>query len=245
MKVTYATKHGKKHSDSQDCILINNQVINNYAGNLEAKLDRICIADGVGGVPGGYEASSYLLSHFAEKQGLSTGLELRDYLFELNDSLIQYASGLTNKKAMASTMTGLIVIDNKLWMFHAGNTRIYACVDGSIVQLTTDHSNYQALLSDGLINKTDENADKNVIYCCFGTGKRDYLNAIQVGELQLSAVPEYLIFTSDGIHDHVSGEEFGKALRDNLDDRNKILDLMQKAEENGTTDDCTVIIARV
>lgn len=57
---------------------------------------------------------------------------------------------------------------------HAGNTRLYAVSDKEIVQISTDHTNYQAMVVDGVVAKDEEHIGKNVIYCCFGTGNREY-----------------------------------------------------------------------
>lgn len=245
MKITYVSKTGKSKSESQDCILVNDQVINNYAGNLEMPLERLCIADGVGGVPGGYEASSFVLNKFLKDKSYKSGEELRRSLVSINDELIKYASGLEGKKAMATTFTGIARIGAEVWLMHAGNTRLYSWAGEKLEQLTTDHTNYQAMVKTGAIEPDDSCMDRNIIYCCFGTGKREYLSALQVEQLRLGYVPEYIILTSDGIHDHIDNERFGQILKENLDDRNKILALLACAEENGSTDDCTIVIARL
>ena len=98
---------------------------------------------------------------------------------------------------------------------------------------------------DRPFDKDEEYIGKNVIYCCFGTGNREYLNALLVEEIKKDFRPEYLLFTSDGIHDYIEANEIKKLLDENLDDRNKILALLDEAEKNGSGDDCTVVIARI
>jgi len=245
MKITYASRHGKGKTESQDCILVNDDVINDYAGVIEIPLKRLCIADGVGGVPGGYEASSFVLRHFLDNKQYKSGEDLMKHLIQINDDLIEYASNLEDKKAMATTFTGLVRIDKTIWLMHAGNTRLYAYADGRLEQLTVDHTNYQAMVVDGIIKSDDKHMARNIIYCCFGTGKREYLNALQVEELTLGYVPELFVLTSDGIHDRLECCDIERILNDNLDDRNKILTLLDEADKHGSTDDCTVVIARV
>lgn len=255
MKITYVSKHGLTKEESQDCILVNDKVINNHAGILDVPLQRLCIADGVGGVPGGYEASSFVLNNFAEVSGYKTGEDLKKCLVNINEDLIYYAAGLEEKRAMATTVTGLARIENELWVMHAGNTRLYTFGAGlpnkRLKQITKDHTNYQAMVVDGSIEMPKSDTDnsailaKNVIYCCFGTGNREYLDALQVEKLQMSDVPELFMLTSDGIHDYVDAERIEQILADNLDDRNKILALLDAAAEGGSSDDCTIVIARV
>lgn len=245
MKITYVSKHGKEKTESQDCILVNDEVINDYAGRLDVTLERLCIADGVGGVPGGYEASSFVLKNFINKKIFKSVEELREHLLNINDELIKYASKIPEKKAMATTFTGIVRIDKKIYLMHAGNTRLYAVKEKEVVQISTDHTNYQAMVVDGVISKDEEYVGKNVIYCCFGTGNREYLNALQVEEIKLKFSPEYLLFTSDGIHDYVDDEKLKQILDANKDDRNKILSLLDEAQTNGSGDDCTVVVARI
>jgi len=238
------SKKGKHNTDSQDCLLINDKVINNYADSFNINLDRICVADGVGGVPGGYEAAYYVLSHFPKNNEYNSGEELKKGMMELNESLISYAKTLNEKKAMATTLTGLVTIGKEVWLVHAGNTRLYAFIDDELIQVTTDHTNFQALKNDGALDCPDEMAGKNVIYCCFGTGKKEYLNSIVVEKLSLKEPPLYMILTSDGIHDYVDNLTMTSICKENLDDKNKILELMKVACENGSEDDQTIIIAR-
>lgn len=242
--LTYLSKHGKNKNCSQDAILINDRVINNQAGNIDERLVCIGIADGVGGVPGGYEASTYILNHFAQAKSFHDAEELRKYLHSLNVELIDYASGMDEKKAMATTFTGLVPVGHELYYFHAGNTRLYAWIDDSLRQITTDHTNYQALLGQGIINKDDSTCERNVIYCCFGTGNPEYLSALEVNPISFDKAPEYFLMTTDGIHDYIDNCDMKQMLANNLDDRNKILTLIENAEKNGSSDDCSVIIAR-
>ena len=245
MKITYVSKHGKNKIESQDCILVNDEVINNYAGTISVPLQRLCIADGVGGVPGGYEASSYVLNHFLDKKDYTSGDELRTQLIKINDNLIEYASKLEDKRAMATTFTGIAVIDTNVWLMHAGNTRMYAYSDGRLEQITEDHTNYRAMVLDGVIGEDDKSMARNVIYCCFGTGNREYLNALVVEELHLGYRPEYILLTSDGIHDYVDNARIKELLEANLDDRNKLLALLEESGNNGSTDDSTIVVARL
>lgn len=223
--------------------MINDRVINNYADSFNVNLDRICVADGVGGVPGGYEASNFVLSHFPKNNEFSSGEDLKNGLFALNEDLIKYAKALEDKKAMATTLTGLVTIDNEIWLVHAGNTRLYAWMDDKLIQLTTDHTNYQAMKNDG-IEETEKNSNKNVIYCCFGTGKKEYLGSLVVEKLNLDEPPLFLVLTSDGIHDYVDNDCIEEICKNNLDDKNKILEIMSSADSNGSTDDQTIVIAR-
>lgn len=229
MKITYVSKHGKNKQNSQDCLLLNDSLINNSAGRLDARLDCICIADGVGGVPGGFEASSYILENFSKHPQFINCAELRDFLIKLNDSLIEYSSSFDDMKTMATTFSGLIAIDRSLWLMHAGNTRIYAYTNGKLELLTKDHTK----------------GERNIIYCCFGTGKREYLKDLQLEEVKLDSIPEFLMLTSDGVHDYIEDGRLEQLLADNFDDRNKILEIIRTCEEGGSMDDSTVVIARM
>ena len=244
MIITYVTKKGITHDRSQDVVLINEEVISDYAGVKETRLRQVAIADGVGGVPGGYEAAEFLLKSFAKRKDSAEIEELKLYLQQLNSELIEYASKDDSKRAMATTFTGLCVLGQKLVVMHAGNTRLYASTSKGLMRITTDQTNYQAMVVDGHLSDEENDYGKNTIYCCFGTGNPEYLNALYVEELIMDEIPDFMFLSSDGIHDYIDDDKIDEIFRVNYDDRNKILSLMKCARKNGSEDDMSVIILR-
>lgn len=242
MKITIYTRAGKNKKSSQDCVLVNDRIFNDYQGELDTVLDNLCVADGVGGVSGGYEASRFVMEHFALTDDCTTKAELTAGLHKLNEELIAYSSGIEGKTAMATTFTGIVARKKKIFYMHAGNTRLYAFANGELEQLSTDHTNYQSLMEEGM-SEAAQNTPKNIIHTCFGTGNKDYLKGLQVGEFIPTYSPEMIILTSDGIHDHVDNGLMEYILKRASGPSEAVRLLAEAAVRNGSEDDTTVVIA--
>ena len=101
----------------------------------------VALADGVGGNAGGDCASKYVLS---ELKNISMSdiscVDLKNCIVEMNEKLLQYGFNTTDKKNMATTMTGLMFTENKEFVFHIGNTRLYMLQGSYLKQITQDQT---------------------------------------------------------------------------------------------------------
>lgn len=105
-----------------------------------------CIAvvcDGVGSLVDGAFASSSAVRMLNEWfSGISSvgrlGLQLRDTVLEINDYVFHEAreQGLHT----GTTLSALLLIEERYYVVHTGDSRIYLCHDGALEQLTEDQS---------------------------------------------------------------------------------------------------------
>lgn len=120
-----ATKCGAGHSESEDTALVGTEVfVNTNAAVPFPQLGFICVADGVGGNCGGAKASNYICAALAEADGLHPDM-LQDYLYEENEALIQLSKTVPEYSNMATTLSGVYVIDDEMVLLHVGNSRVY------------------------------------------------------------------------------------------------------------------------
>lgn len=234
MKIYAATKRGSLKSKSEDRIVIGDIILNEesrVAGDISPSI--IGIADGVGGTPGGDLAAQFV----CEGAASLTGDDLLSKTAQLNGRLLKFAQRRPDKINMAATFSA-IVFGSPNRIIHIGNTRIYAVYNSSLIQLTSDHTTFNRLLRMGLFDAA-EKCNKCEITNCFGGGTAS-LFAPDIGAV---IDTETLIFTSDGIHDHLSNAELENFILSDLTMEQKADSIMSAALNNGSHDDMSIVIA--
>lgn len=112
-----------------------------------------CIADGMGGEAGGGQASSIAVSTVEEKL---TKLGLIDYskLFSaVAQNLSLYTAEHTDLKNMATTLSVCIFDRDQIYVGHTGDTRIYHLRGSGIMKRTTDQTELQELIDNGVLSQ--------------------------------------------------------------------------------------------
>lgn len=234
-----ATKCGKSHSASEDTALVGTEVfVNTNAAVPFPQLGFICVADGVGGNCGGAKASSYICTALAEAEGLHPDM-LQHYLCEENEALIQLSNKASEYSNMATTLSGVYVVDDEMFLFHVGNSRVYAKQGNYLKQLTSDHTTYNWLLSTGNAEAALV-CNKSEITNCFGGG-----NASLISKLTVARCNNFssLLLTSDGIHDYVDIDHLESILNGDAAGEEKCMQILSLAQAAGSKDDMTVILA--
>lgn len=138
-----------------------------YISNPEDKLQVFILADGMGGYNGGEIASrlatntalSYIQSNFE-----SIPKEKEDIL-NLVKSAVEYANMVVYEKAnndkelegMGTTLEVCLIYNNKAYIGHVGDSRVYRIRKEFIRKLTHDHSYVQKLVKDGTITQEEAN----------------------------------------------------------------------------------------
>ena len=132
---------------------------------------------------------------------------------------------------MGTTLVSASFDGHELLVSNIGDSRLYVLHDGTLKQLTTDHS---------LSNLLGETKKTNMITNCIGGGcKNSYLDIMQCSDLMLPG--DAMLLCSDGLTDMVNDEEIEKLLNDGFDADA----FCQAAEDAGGIDNVSVIVIRV
>jgi protein phosphatase len=123
------------------------------------------LADGMGGYQGGEIASklavtsakNYIISNYD-----GTGKEKED-LADLVKNALQYANMVVYEKAnsqkelnnMGTTMDICLIYQNKVFIAHVGDSRVYRLRKEFFRKITKDHSYVQKLVDEGKITKEE------------------------------------------------------------------------------------------
>lgn len=208
------------------------------------------LADGMGGYNGGEIASklatttalSYITSNFED-----TPKEREDIL-KLIKSAMEYANMVVYEKSkeqkelegMGTTLEICLIYNNKLYLGHVGDSRIYRLRREFFRKLTHDHSYVQKLVKDGTI--TEEEAShhpkKNMLMKALGCTAFVEPDVTVKGFIK----DDIILICSDGLTNMVEEQEIYNILK------NKgtlaAEKLVEKANEKGGYDNITAIVIR-
>lgn len=242
MRAFVYSKKGNKKNICEDSAIVDGHIISDSYFDTQIVSDYIvAIADGVGGNAGGNMASTYILTELKDINLDDISEEkISQYIKIINKDLLDYAAQVPDKKNMATTLSGIIGINDTCYIFHVGNTRIYGLQGNYLKQYTKDQTTYQWLLSRGQIEEADR-CNKNEITNCMGGGNSKYLDSLYVKECGALEQCKRILLSSDGIHEYVPIDDLEEFILGEISEETMKL-LVNKAEKNGSNDDKTVII---
>ena len=238
----YAMTEKGEHSENEDRILINGNIISDGFFETESReKTTICVADGVGGNNAGAVASSFVCENLKNTLCIDkSGLE------GINTQLIGKSVESTNLKGMATTLSGICIDDTNANIFHIGNTRIYVFQGSYIKQITEDHTSVNWLVKTGKLSKKEAETygRRNEITACFGGGNLALINSLVFEERnEALSNTKRIVLTSDGVHEYVSIDELEDVLNnENLEPLSMCSEILKIAKEKGSTDDKSIII---
>lgn len=209
----------------------------------------LVVADGMGGHAGGDVASSVAVAAFAPLDGESHGPddaldELETALDDARDEIIARSDADPELSGMGTTVTAILRAGNKLAMVHLGDSRGYLFREGTLTQVTTDHTFVQHLVDTGRITpeEAEHHPQRSVVMRVLGDFDSDVTADLSVREARPG---DRWLLCSDGLSGYVSAETIAETLAE-IDDVDACADrLVQLALRAGGPDNVTVIIADV
>src|SRR3954470_4212404 len=203
------------------------------------------VADGMGGARAG-EVASELATKAFEEHGESADppeRQLTALAQQANRSIYDLASSDDSLRGMGTTLTGAMVSDREVAIGHVGDSRAYRLRDGSLEQLTRDHSLVAELERTGQISPeaAEHHPQKSIITRALGP-EPDV-------EVDTYTVPardgDVFLLSSDGLTGMVSDDELASILgkAPSLEDAAETL--VRAANQNGGKDNITVVLFRL
>ncbi|HSS65252.1 MAG TPA: protein phosphatase 2C domain-containing protein [Gammaproteobacteria bacterium] len=218
--------------------------------NEDAYLDRSdlglwAVADGMGGHTAGDVASGMIcetLNAMRPPRALSEFLdEVENRLLRVNDKLRAIARG-NESQTIGSTVAALIARDRHAICVWAGDSRIYRCRGGQIVQITQDHALVEELVEKGILTRLQASTHPqgNLVTRAIGAADSVKLD-LEIVELRPGDV---FILCSDGLDKEVKPAEILElAGREN--DRSLSDTLVDLALSRGSRDNVTVVTVHI
>jgi len=120
----------------------------------------LVVADGMGGHAAGDVASSIAIGEMVtlddESPGADDALDvLAETLRAANNELREAMERQPELQGMGTTVTALLRTGNKIAIAHIGDSRAYLLREGSLTQITHDHSFVQSLIDEGRISQEE------------------------------------------------------------------------------------------
>jgi PPM family protein phosphatase len=199
------------------------------------------IADGMGGARAGEVASSLAAAAVQASEANGNGKERVAALIQsANRSVYERSSSDAEVAGMGTTMTVALVESATVTFGHVGDSRAYVLRDGSLEQLTDDHSLVAELVRGGKLSaeEAEHHPQRSVITRALGTDPDVDVDTFTVEAYR----GDVFVLCSDGLTDMVGDEEIGEVLgegRDNLEEAAK--ELVRRANKAGGQDNITVI----
>jgi type VI secretion system protein ImpM len=199
------------------------------------------VADGMGGHNAGDVASNMIVEALASLRRYSSPSaqldEVENRLREVNRRL--YEGSLDNQAGMSgSTIVALLALERHCLSIWAGDSRVYRSREGSLEQVTRDHSEAQEM-RDGGAGDSPEAATSNVITRAVG-GSQDLFLDIELRELRNH--DRYLL-CSDGLYRELSDADMAHHLTGN-DPEGACKALMKQALSGTCSDNVSVIVVQ-
>lgn len=218
--------------------------------NEDAYLDRSdlglwAVADGMGGHTAGDVASGMIceaLNAVEPADALSEFLnEVESRLLRVNDKLRAIARG-NESQTIGSTVAALLARGRHAVCMWAGDSRIYRCRSGHIVQITQDHALVEELVEKGILTRLQASSHPQGNLVTRAIGASDALKLdLEIVELQPGDV---FVLCSDGLDKEVKPAEILQiAERDN--DRTLSDTLVDVALSRGSRDNVTVVTVHI
>ncbi|TDE28673.1 Stp1/IreP family PP2C-type Ser/Thr phosphatase [Actinomadura sp. 6K520] len=207
----------------------------------------LAVADGMGGHVGGEIASAAAIEAL---RALDKDLPATELLAALehtvkaaNDNLHRIVESDPALQGMGTTLTAMLWAGNQVALVHIGDSRAYLLRDGSLFQITHDHTLVQSLVDEGRISPDEAASHPQrslLLRALDGRGEVDpdlSLREAQVGD-------RYLL-CSDGLSGVVTAETIFQVLTDVAEPDQAVRQLIDLANRGGGPDNITCVVADV
>ena len=208
------------------------------------------LADGMGGYEGGEIASRlaidaatrYIGNHFNIINHTKEEIMklVRDAMNYANEIVFDVAKNSEELQSMGTTLEICLIYNNRAYIGHIGDSRIYRIRDKFIRKLTTDHSYVEQLVKDGTITAEEarNHPKKNMLMKALGCSETLEPD-VTVKNFQPGDI---IVMTSDGLTNMVEDSKIYETIKNNFDISDETL--VNMANDAGGIDNITVVIIK-
>lgn len=186
-------------------------------------------------------AKSYILNNY------EITFNNKEDIQKLVNGAIEYANMIVYEKSkedekykyMGATLEILLIINDDIYIGHAGDSRIYRLRKGVLKKITKDHSYIENLIEDGKITREEalKHPDKNMVTKGIGNSKLVEPDVIH----KKFKDGDTILMCTDGLTNMVSEERIQEILQEEGDVSKKLTD---EANKNGGMDNITVVVIK-
>ena len=236
MRSFYLTDPGMVRDHNEDSVII----VKNEEGSY-----LLAIADGMGGHSAGEVASSIAIGHlgkyfkesFHSMNKVDAVNWIRDVVDEINTLIFQYEKTHPESKGMGTTLVMSILTKDYLLFGNVGDSSGFVMKEQKLHKVTYDHTLVNLLVSAGELTKEEASVHpkKNVLMKALGASLEVDVDIFDC-DMDVSEV----LLCSDGLTGMLDREQIEKVLLGEGNVEDKVLKLIQKANNRGGTDNISV-----
>ena len=212
-----------------------------YYGDSELGL--WLVADGMGGHEYGEVASA--LAREAIVREIRSGSSLAEAIRIADEEIIRCSKRRGDSLPMGTTVVAARVNGARFEVAWVGDSRVYLWREGSLTQISQDHSYVQELIAQGAISvdQARSHPHRNVVTQALGVTEPQALNVETLsGEL---APGTQLLLCSDGLTEEVDDSGISRVLAHTECSAQECVDgLVAAALDGGGSDNVTVVLVR-
>jgi protein phosphatase len=214
---------------------------------LFAAFPLFVVADGMGGHVGGEIASASTIDRLKPlaESGAVTPKAIEKALARAVKDIAAHPEATDD--GTGTTLTGVYLDtsgDAAHWVtLNIGDSRVYLVRDGSIVQITTDHSVVQELIASGRLSpeEAENHPYGNVITRAVGPSE-----GVTPDYVRLDVAPgDRFVICSDGLTKELTDYGIRHFLDENPDPADAVAAMLDAALENGGRDNISIIVLDV
>jgi len=239
MRISSATSTGKIRAVNEDSFFVSD------ARDASSNAVLAVVADGMGGHNAGEVASAEAVNVFKNSTFSADSdpkIVLLDAIECANDVIYKMSQRSPKLHGMGTTVTACVISDNKVTAAQVGDSRLYLIKDGTLTQITSDHSLVEMLVARGSITKEDakNHPQKNVITRAIGTESSVQAD---IYEFEIEH-DDILLLCSDGLVNMVDDEKILSIITETEKFEELAGILVNEAENEGGLDNITVILIK-
>ncbi|MEM8868214.1 MAG: protein phosphatase 2C domain-containing protein [Verrucomicrobiota bacterium] len=201
------------------------------------------VADGLGGLPGGADASQRIVEllkqTYQSVDSVEEYVNLAQLIVGINKIISQESSSKHPLTGSGSTLTIGQVVERQLMLAHVGDSALYHLRNGELKKLTIDHT-----MEQEVIDRMGESARSSIppeyphtLTRCVG---QEHELLVDQTRIQLQAGDRLLLCT-DGLNKVLPIEHIQEALAAETDPKAICENLVQQANANHGPDNITII----
>ncbi len=206
------------------------------------------VCDGMGGENGGQIASEIASKTIYNSvvKNFKSDMTPKEYKHLIITAISEgnvavYDESLKHKELLGMGTTAVFVMkcNNKAYVAHVGDSRVYLLKNDNFMQITKDHSVIQTLMEQGKITPEEAKThpQRSMITRCVGISCFVDIDYIEITQIENSK----FLLCSDGLTNSCSDAQIKEILQNNTND--KICDLLiNSANDAGGTDNITAVL---
>ncbi len=220
---------------------------NEDAACAHSEMGMVAVADGLGGHNAGEQASGIAIEVLERRLGeirdagaSPTVEQMFEAFGEANTEILQDAEANPERAGMGTTLTCLVLVENRVLVGHIGDSRAWRIRDGFAEQLTRDHTLVGQQVRDGSL--TEEEAEnhpmRHVLSRCLGVEPSIEVDLVE-GDLD---VDDIYVLASDGLVHGLDGEAIARIAMRAKEAEEASSSLVNEACEIDGTDNITAAV---